>query len=219
VPDAAPQTIAAPHLTKPNNSASRFSFFTVLTAELKLLLKGQRWWWYVAAEGVIIACFESPSATTREIVLPLAWIWPLLIWSAIGNREVHHNVQQLTFSSASPLWRQLPAQWLAGFVVTLLMAGGAALRFVIGGDTVGLLALLSGAFFIPSLALALGVWSGTSKPFEILYLVIWYLGPLNKVPGLDFIGSHSNGYPQFFIPSSIALIALAIFGRSRQLRN
>jgi hypothetical protein len=31
-------------------------------------------------------------------------------------------------------------------------------------------------------------------------MVIWYLGPLNKVPGLDFIGSHSNGYPQFFIP-------------------
>lgn len=219
VPDAAPQTIAAPHLTKLNNAASRFSFFTVLTAELKLLLKGQRWWWYAAAVGVIIACFASPSATTREIVLPLAWIWPLLIWSAIGNREVHHNVQQLTFSSASPLWRQLPAQWLAGFVVTLLMAGGAALRFVIDGDTVGLLALLSGALFIPSLALALGVWSGTSKSFEILYLVIWYLGPLNKVPGLDFIGSHSNGYPQFFIPSSIALIALAIFGRSRQLRN
>jgi hypothetical protein len=63
------------------------------------------------------------------------------------------------------------------------------------------------------------VWSGTSKLFEILYMVIWYLGPLNKVPGLDFIGSHSNGYPQFFIPFSVVLIAFAVFGRSRQLRN
>ena len=87
------------------------------------------------------------------------------------------------------------------------------------GDSVGLLALFSGAFFIPSLALASGVWSGTSKLFEILYMVIWYLGPLNKVPGLDFIGSHSNGYPQMFIPFSITLIAFAVFGRSRQLRN
>ena len=99
------------------------------------------------------------------------------------------------------------------------MASGAALRFVIDGDTIGLLALLSGALFIPSLALASGVWSGTSKLFEILYMVIWYLGPLNKVLGLDFIGSHSDGYPQFFIPVSMALIAFAIFGRSRQLRN
>ncbi|MBI5965902.1 MAG: hypothetical protein HY863_20680 [Chloroflexi bacterium] len=125
----------------------------------------------------------------------------------------------MTFSSASPVWRQLPAQRLAGFIVTLLMAGGAVLRFVIDGDTIGLIALLSGAILIPSLALATGVWSGTSKLFEILYMVIWYLGPLNKVPGPDFIGSHGNGYPQFFIPFSMALSAFAFFGRSRQLRN
>jgi len=218
-PASTSQAIATPHLTPLNKPANRFSFFTVLIAELKLLLKGQRWWWYAAAGGLIIACFANPSATTREIVLPMAWVWPILIWSAIGNREIHNNVQQLAFSSASPLWRQLPAQWLAGFIVTLLMAGGAALRFVIDGDTIGLIALLSGAIFIPSLALASGVWSGTSKLFEILYMVIWYLGPLNKVPGLDFIGSHSNGYPEFFIPFSIALIVFAIFGRSRQLRN
>ena len=99
------------------------------------------------------------------------------------------------------------------------MSIGAILNYTINGDMVGLIALLSGALFIPSLALASGVWSGTSKVFEILYMVIWYLGPLNKVPGLDFIGSHSNGYPQFFIPFSIALIAFAVFGRSKQLQN
>jgi len=218
-PASTPQALPTPHLTPLNAAANRFSFFTVLTAELKLLLKGQRWWWYAIAGGLIIACFANPSATTREIILPMAWIWPILIWSAIGNREIHNNVQQLTFSSASPLWRQLPAQWLAGFIVTLLMASGAILRFLIDGDTIGLLALLSGALFIPSLALASGVWSGSSKLFEILYMVIWYLGPLNKLAGLDYIGSHGNGNLQFFIPFSMVLIAFAIFGRSRQLRN
>ncbi len=219
VPASTSQALPTPRLTPLNTAANGFSFSRVLTAELKLLLKGQRWWWYIAAAGLIIACFVNPSTTTREIVLPMAWIWLILIWSAIGNREIHNNVQQLAFSSASPLWRQLPTQWLAGFIVTLLMSIGAILRYTIDSDTVGLLALLSGALFIPSLALASGVWSGTSKLFEILYMVIWYLGPLNKVPGLDFIGSHSNGYPQFFIPFSIALIAFAIFGRARQLRN
>jgi hypothetical protein len=218
-PASTSQAVPIPHLTPLNAAANGFSFSRVLVAELKLLLKGQHWWWYVAAAGLIIACLANPSATTREIVLPMAWIWPILIWSALGNREVHNNVQQLTFSSASPLWRQLPAQWLAGFLVTLLMSIGALLRYTADGDTVGLLALLSGAVFIPSLAVATGVWSGTSKLFEILYMVIWYLGPLNKVPGLDFIGSHSNGYPQFFIPFSIVLIVFAFLGRARQLRN
>lgn len=218
VPDSTSRALPTPHLTPLNKAANRFSFFAVLIAELKLLLKGQRWWWYAIMGGIIIACLANSSAITREIVLPIAWIWPILIWSAIGNREIHNYVQQLTFSSASPLWRQLPAQWLAGFIVTLLVGSGAIIRFTIDGDTSGLIALLSGAIFIPSLALASGVWSGTSKLFEILYMVIWYLGPLNNVSGLDFIGSHSNGYPQFFMPFSIALIALAIFGRSRQLR-
>jgi hypothetical protein len=213
------QVLLTLHLSPLNRAANRFSFLTVLIVELKLLLKGQRWWWYAVTAGVIIACAANPSAITREIILPIAWVWPILIWSAMGSREIHNNVQQLVFSSALPLWRQLPIQWLAGFIVTLIMASGAVLRFAIDSDTIGLIALLSGALFIPSLALASGVWSGTSKLFEILYITAWYLGPLNKVTELDFIGSHSNGSPQLFIPISIALIALAIFGRSRQLRN
>jgi hypothetical protein len=99
------------------------------------------------------------------------------------------------------------------------MGSGAAVRLLISGDSASLLAFLSGALFIPSLALALGVWSGSSKPFEIIYISLWYLGPLNKVPGLDFIGAQTNGRPEFFIPLSLALIAFAFLGRARQLRN
>ena len=219
VPASALQAIPAPQLTPLNRAANRFSFVNVLFAELKLLVKGQRWWWYAGAAGLIIAGFSSPTENVRQFILPLAWVWHILLLSPIGNREARDNVHQLAFSSAAPLWRQLPAQWLAGFIVTLIMGNGAALNFIINGDSVGLFALLSGAFFIPSLALALGVWSGTSKPFEIVYLTLWYLGPMNKVPGLDFIGANTNGLPEIFVPFSLALLVLAFVGRSRQLRN
>jgi hypothetical protein len=218
-PVSTSQTVPAVQLTPLNKTANRFSFFNTLTAELKLMLKGQRWWWYAIAVGFIIAGFSGDSQTVREMILPFTWIWHILLISPIGNREARDNVQQLAFSSASPLWRQLPAQWLAGFIVTLLIGSGAALNFIINGDAVGLLALLSGAIFIPSLALALGVWSGTSKVFEIVYMSLWYIGPLNRVPEVDFIGASGSGRPEFFIPLSIALIAFAFFGRSRQLRD
>ena len=104
-------------------------------------------------------------------------------------------------------------------MVTLVMGIGAGLRFAVDGDADGLVAFLSAALFIPSLALALGVWSHSSKPFEIVYVTLWYLGPLNKVPGLDFIGANSAGYPEFYFPLSLALLAFAFFGRARQLRN
>jgi len=225
-PASVSQTLSPPHLTPltlsplGDFSANQFSFFNVLLAELKLLLKGQRWWWYAISAALIIACFANDSETMRQVILPITWVWPVLIWSAIGNREIHNNVQQMTFSSASPLWRQLPAQWLAGFIVTLIMASGALARLGMDGDSTTLFAVISGSIFIPSLALASGVWSGTSKLFEILYLVIWYIGPLNHaVPELDYIGTTSNGYPEFFIPFSIALVIIALIGRARQLRN
>jgi len=219
VPVITSQALPNVHLTSLNKAAKRFNFINVFIAEIKLLLKGQRWWWYVIMAGIIIACLVNPSAAVREFALPVAWVWPVLVWSAIGNREIHNNVQQMTFSSASPLLRQLPAQWLAGFIVTLLVSIGAIIRLTVDGDTTGLLALLSGTFFIPSLALAAGVWSGTSKLFEILYMLIWYLGPMNKIMALDYIGSHGNGRPEFFIPFSIALIVIAFIGRARQIRK
>ena len=162
------------------------------------MLKGQRWWWYAVMAGIITACLVVPSGAVRAYALPIAWVWPILLWSGIGNREIHNNVQQMTFSSASPLLRQIPAQWLAGWVVTLMVSSGAIIRLAGMGDTAGLLALLSGAIFIPSLVLASGVWSRTSKLFEVLYMIIWYLGPMNKVMELDFIGAHGNGSPEFF---------------------
>jgi ABC-type Na+ efflux pump permease subunit len=219
LPIAPSQPLPVVHLTPLTASARRFSFFNVLLAELKLLLKGQRWWWYAVAGILMIVCFVNTSEITRQIVLPLTWIWPVLVWSSIGNREIHNNIQQMTFSSASPLWRQLPAQWLAGFIITLLIGIGALLRFTIDGDTTGALALLSGALFIPSLALASGVWSGSSKLFEILYITMWYIGPLNKVLELDFIGANNNGHPEFFLPCSLALVIFAVVGRARQVRR
>jgi hypothetical protein len=101
----------------------------------------------------------------------------------------------------------------------LLVSIGAIIRFTMDGETAGLLALHSGALFIPSPALASGVWSRTSKLFEILYMLIWYLGPLNKIMELDYIGSHGNGRPEFLIPFSIMLIIFAFIGRMRHIRT
>jgi ABC-type transport system involved in multi-copper enzyme maturation permease subunit len=218
-PASISQAVPAVQLTPISRTGSRFSFIHVLIAELKLLLKGQRWWWYTGAAGLILAGLVNPMETTRQFILPIAWVWHILLLSPLGNREARDNVRQLAFSSAAPLWRQLPAQWLAGFLVTVLMGSGAALKFISSGETASLLAYLSGALFIPSLALALGVWSGTSKPFEIVYMTLWYLGPLNKMPGLDFIGAHTHGRPELYIPISLALIVFAFVGRARQLRN
>jgi ABC-type transport system involved in multi-copper enzyme maturation permease subunit len=213
---ALPQPV---HLTPLSANKNHFAFGRVLLSELKLLIKGQRWWWYLVMLGFILAGLLNTPETARQYILPFTWIFPILIWSGLGNRELTHNTQQMIFSSAAPLLRQLPAQWTAGFIVTALTGIGVFINLLTAGDTVGLLAWISAAIFIPSFALALGVFSNSHKLFEVLYMVVWYIGPLNKVPPLDYLGSNSDGNIGFFIPLSIALIAAAFIGRARQLQR
>jgi len=207
------------HLTPLTESQKSFVFINVISSELKLLLKGQRWWWYVGAIGLFVASLFSPVESMRTDILPFVWIWPILIWSGMGNREIRNNTQQMIFSSTAPLMRQLPATWLAGIIVAALTGGGAALKLLIVGDGVGLLAWFSAILFIPSFALALGVWSHNSKVFEVLYVTMWYAGPMNYIYAVDFIGTKGNGNVGFFIPFTFALIIAAFIGRARQLQT
>ncbi len=153
--------------------------------------------------------------------MPAAWIWPLAMWSAMGTREARFNTGQLVFSSAYPETRQFPAMWLAGLTVAVSSGGGMMLRAFLAGDLGHLSALLVGALFVPTLALFLGVVSGTKKLFEVSYLLLWYLGPVNHLPALDFLGatdaSATAAVPQAYFVLSLALLLSAFLLRRRQL--
>lgn len=205
-------------LTKP----PRFSFLFMVLAELRLALHGVSLWWYLIAAGLFAAGLFTPVSISRGFLIA-AWIWPLLIWSAMGTREKHLRTDQLIFSTAHPLRRQLPACWLAGVLIAVVTGGGTGVRLLFAGEQLGLFAWTVGAFFIPTMALALGVWSGSSKLFEVLYLFLWYLGPANRVGQIDFMGAMGpllpSRTPVFFFVATAALAIFAIAGRKRQLTN
>jgi hypothetical protein len=71
------------------------------------------------------------------------------------------------------------------------------------------------------MALTLGVWSGSSKLFEVLYLFLWYLGPANRLGAIDFMGVTGpllpSRTPLIFLMVTGTLAVIAIFGRQRQL--
>jgi hypothetical protein len=200
--------------------AKRSRFGRVLRAELRLALGGQPWWWYLGASGWAIAGLLAPVDLSREYLLPVAWLWPLLIWSAMGAREARYRTEELVFSSPHPLRRQLPAAWLSGLIVAVLAGSGVALRLVLAGDWPALLAWAVGALFIPTLALALGAWSGSGKAFEGLYATIWYIGPVNRLAALDFMGATdkavATGVPLYYLALTVLLLGLAALGRKWQ---
>jgi hypothetical protein len=195
----------------------------VVRAELRLALRGQPWWWYLGAVGWAVGGLLASADVSRQVLLPAAWLWPLLIWSAMGAREVRHRTDELVFATPRPLRRQLPAVWLSGVIVAVLTGSGVALRLMLDGLWPAVFAWGVGALFVPTLALTLAVWSGSGKAFEGLYTALWYVGAVNQLTALDYLGATDEavaaGVPLTYLALAVGLMGLAVVGRKRQLRR
>jgi hypothetical protein len=202
---------------------SRFRFHKLVIAELRLMLKGKRWWWYGIGGGLILACLLAPINEARQIALPFAWIWPVLIWSSMGAREERFRTHEIVFSSPRSLQWQLPSMYTAGVLVAMIAGCGIFFRLLALTDLSGIAMWIIGALFIPAFAVATGVWSGSNRLFEVLYLAIWYVGPMNKTPELDFMGAAGIGgipmLPVAYLLVTVALLTAARLGRERALHR
>jgi hypothetical protein len=202
----------------------RARFWATLGAEVRLTLRGARWWWwYGGAAGLIIAGALVPLEIGLQYLLVAAWVWPLPLWSALGGREVRYQTQNLIFSAPHPLRRQLPATWLAGVMVSVAMGSGVLARLMLAASWGHVLAWAAGALFSPTLAVTLGIWSGGPRLFEVVYLLLWYLGPLGHLVYFDYAGvtdaAIAQGMPGMFLVATLGLLGMAVLGRRRQLRQ
>jgi hypothetical protein len=200
-----------------------FASGRIFVAELRLMLQGLPWWWYAAALGLWIASVAMDTAAARSDILPFLMIWPVLMWSGMGTREKRFRTGSILFSAPRPLARQVPATWGAGFAVALIFSSGILLKLAVNGEGTGVLALAAGAAFVSSLALALGVWSGTSKTFEACYVAFWYIGPAHHTASIDFLATTdaavSAGSPIVFAAAAAVLFIATLGGRRRQIRS
>ena len=174
----------------------------------------------LAAVGLFAGGILLPVDLARGILLPLAWLVPVLYWSRLGSREARFGTGQLVFSSGFFVVRQYLALWLVGLLISLVTGGGVLVRLVVGGDVVGAVAVFVGALFVPSLAVFLGVWTGSCKVFEFLYVLLWYVGPMSGSVGLDFMGvlpgSVAGGVWWFYLGAAFVLFLGGFWGRLRQ---
>jgi hypothetical protein len=149
-------------------------------------------------------------------VLAFAWVWPVLIWAEMGTREARNNTGALVFSAPRAAGRQLMACYLAGVLLAALTGGGMAIHMVMAGAWEGLGAWTAGALFIPALALGLGSISASRKPFEALYTMAWYVGPLHHIRGSDFVGTTAQSSTAWaFAALAVALVGAAYLRRNR----
>ena len=186
-------------------------FLPLVGAELRLQFAGFAPGWYVVAVILALLCLFLPFTTALRWIWPLAWIWPISLWSSMGNREYQYGTLSVLASSPGYVRRQIPAVWLSGFLAVLLTGSGMLIRFIVTGDAVHLIYAVAAAFFVPSFALALGIWTESKRPFELIYMLLWFLGPFNQLFYADFMGTAvPAGSASHFTSASLLIIAVLL---------
>ncbi len=218
---ASPARAARLVLTPLGSASTALQPGRLLVGELRLLIASLPWWWHLVALVLIAATLVVPFTTARTVLYPLAWLWPLLAWSAIGTQESRHGTEQIVFSTPHSLVRQPPMQWLAGVLVAIALASGMGTRFLLAGQMGGLVALVIAALLIPAGALAAGVWTGNTRLFELIYLALWYGGPWQHIASIDYMGTTADALaiqaPGLLLAGTPLLLLFALLGRKRQL--
>ena len=176
-------------LTPIATRSTKLGLSRLLAAELRIALNGVSKWWYLVAAGIFLAGLLTPLFISHNFLLAAAWFWPMLIWSKMGCRDQLFDTGQMVRSTQGGFWAQLSMSWLAGFLIALAIGGFIGIRALMSGNFAIVGYWLIGAAFIPSFAVFCGIITGARKLFEVLYTIIFYMGPLNKVPLLDFTGS------------------------------
>jgi hypothetical protein len=172
----------------------------LIGSSLRVLLSGvAKWWWSVVLLLNVIAAVV-PARDVAPAVLPLCWVWPVLVWSRLGTQEIGGDLS--TLLAAYPGRRvRILATWLAGVVLTAIAGAVPMLRLAAAGNGA---ACVAGALFIPALAYALGTVTRSPRPFQLAYLLWWY-AILNGGRSINFM-SAPGLHPAVTLAGAAALV-------------
>jgi hypothetical protein len=214
---------AAPHFLKQSLAQPAHfqpNLLRLAWLEFLLLRKGLAWYWFAGLGLFWVGSALVPANTLRSMCFMLCAIWPVLVWSQMGERDARCQTTQLIAHTPNPVLRQQFSAWLAGVGFTALATCGTLLGRWLNAEPLALTAWTLSILFVPSLALCLGSCTKSSKPFEVIYPVLWYLGPLNpqnNLAGLDYLGIHAaapvHTAPGWMLGVSLALVGLSIIGK------
>ncbi|WP_448568840.1 hypothetical protein [Thalassotalea ganghwensis] len=203
------------------NFTKHFAFTRLLRLELKLQLKSLSVYWYIVVFALnIIQLFISHQLLV-SLVLPISWLWCVLVISQLGQMEKQYNTIELITYSNKSMVIQSAASCSAAWILLVLVSLGSLIRFVGSAEWLLVIQLIIAVSFTVALAYCCGVLTGTKRVFEVLYPALWYMGPIQGALYIDFFGvnpiaSWQASVPFYFLMISISLVILTISVKSKR---
>jgi hypothetical protein len=116
----------------------------------------------------------------------------------------------------------LPAQLLAGIIMSLMLTLPVLFRYLIISDFYSIINIINGAVLIVLLAVCLGILSGGKKLYEIVFFMLTY-AVIEKIPPADYLGGMQHdshlGIITIVLALNIFLVAVSFGVRSYQVRH
>lgn len=194
---------------------------SIIQSELKLMFVTCNLWWYVAIILCSIGVLFAKGETLYKILIPIMWILPIFIWSKLGIIQVNFNMEDYLSTYKNYRKSQLINSVIAGIIFTVFINISIIMKFVILNDFMGAMYILMGIFFVNALGMFIGNVSKNCTAFEIFYTILWYVGILNGLTRLDFIGltktAISAHIPIMFCAAGIVLLVASVVIKNNRI--
>lgn len=185
---------------------SKIPIFKLIKYEIKLMMLECKWWWYFVSIICMVLSFVLPIQYIFS-GLYLMMILPIGIWSQMGCRENYYFTTELIESSCSLVYKKV-AELLGGIGISIIFSLGILMNLSMQNDWRLLTSWIIGILFVPTLGLFLGSIFGNRRFFEAVYIILFYFGPLNGIPFLDFLGVKQSNSLIFFMITIILILVL-----------
>lgn len=195
---------------------------SIIKSEIKIMLSSAKLWWF----GAIILCsvgiLFSKGDDLYKGFIPLLWILPMFIWSKLGTLQANYNVEDYLLTYVNYRENQLINSIIAAILFTIVINTSLIIKLILLKNFVGAVYILTGSLFVNSIAMFIGNITKSSTAFEIVYIVLWYVGILNSVVSLDFLGltkAATRGYiPIAFFAVGVGLLTVSIIIKNSRIK-
>ncbi len=205
-------------LTKIFENKTYMNNLSILKSNLKIVVVSPSLYWYAAIIFCSIGIFFANGDNLNKFLIPTIWILPVFIWSKLSTVQRAFNMEDylLTYKNYRNIEPLNSAA--AGILFTVFINTAVIIKFLLLHNFLGILYILIGSFFVNTLGIFIGNIAGSSTAFEITYIILWYLGILNSLPSLDFLGLTTKS-AMFHIPVIFLVIGACLTVASIVIKN
>jgi hypothetical protein len=179
----------------------RTALGVLISAELQLILRQRKMWWWLALAGVCGTQLFAPREIAA-IAAILAWGLFLDVSSRALLRERDTATGALVFSAAHASRRVLLARLIMLAIVAWSATLPAIVRFAVSEPIIALTILAVGAS-LATWGMALAALSGTQRVFELLFCLLAYM----SIQGAPILNAFTS--PALTVHWHLALLPIA----------